>query len=175
MSCSEAISSSSGGVTDVLRDCGKAMVSGFGSCHQSPSEETGSTCDRPKQNEVEGRHVVEPVRSHRENQGHEPDGIIGIQHRHTSYYPYLISHRYSTTCVIKSRCTHATARFITHEPKEDQPIRPGFFPHKPSNAATRLSSEGLVKPTIIPRLSIAPFTYSSPQARGKQSLSSLQE
>ena len=27
MSCSEAISSSSGGVTDVLSDCGRAMVS----------------------------------------------------------------------------------------------------------------------------------------------------
>ena len=29
MSCSEAISSSSGGVTDVLSDCGRAMVSGL--------------------------------------------------------------------------------------------------------------------------------------------------
>jgi len=42
MSCSEAISSSSGGVTDVLSDCGRAMIVDYASCRKSQGAEAGS-------------------------------------------------------------------------------------------------------------------------------------
>ena len=47
MSCSEAISSSSGGVTDVLSDCGRAMVLDYmPPATELRAEATGSVGDR---------------------------------------------------------------------------------------------------------------------------------